>query len=52
MRDEFEDRFQRQARADINRMIDGLITRAMHSFRVLHRIHYDAPWHTRTCGRY
>ncbi len=51
MRDECEDRFQRQARADTNHLIDGLIARAMHSFRVLHRIHYRAPWDTRTCKR-
>lgn len=45
MRDEYEDRLQRHARADTNRMIGGLIALIMHSFRVLHRIHYAAPWH-------
>lgn len=49
MRDEYEDRFQRHARADTNRMIDGMIARIMHSFRVLHRIHYAAPWQGEKC---
>lgn len=46
MRDAYEDQIQRHGREQTNRLIDGIIAHIMQSFRVLHRVHYSAPWRT------
>lgn len=50
MRDEYDARLWDESREDTNRAIDGLIARIMQAFRVLHGIHWSAPWQNeKTC---
>ncbi|WP_176400229.1 hypothetical protein [Sphingobium sp. Z007] len=44
MRDEYEDRLRNDSRQQINSGIDVLLAQIMQAFRVLHAIHWSAPW--------
>ncbi|MCI4589668.1 hypothetical protein MOK15_06140 [Sphingobium sp. BYY-5] len=44
MRDEYDDRLWNDGRTVINHGIDRLIATIMQAFRVLHCIHWSAPW--------
>ena len=44
MRDEYDARLWNDNRDQTNQGIDQLLTRIMQAFRVLHTIHWSAPW--------